>query len=292
MDFIAYPLLIAEGAEKIAEQCSPTYSNHFRIGGGKINLDGGNPGRTAYLRDPYYVQVEGFDADYRGYSSMTQDEMNATVESMYEVEVPIFVHALGDAAVDQAITAIRSASEKYPREDPRTWLIHLQIFHPNQMDALADLGVTLTFQITHNFYFGDFHNDYGYGPERTKKLNPMQSALDHGAGFSVTIHHDAPIHPVSQIDLIWMATNRETRSGKVYGPEERISVYDALRGATIEGAYQFFEEDRKGSIEEGKLADFVILDKNPLKVDVGTIKDIQVLETIKEGETVYLWPDQ
>jgi predicted amidohydrolase YtcJ len=113
----------------------------------------------------------------------------------------------------------------------------------------------------------------------------MATAINEG--FNVTFHHDSPVHPVSQIDIIWMAVNRTSRSGKLYGPKERISVYQALQASTINAAWQFFEEDSKGSLEVGKLADLVILDRNPLKVSKEDIQQIQVLETIKDGATVW-----
>ena len=245
-----------------------------------------HPTRTAYLREPYYRQAEGAALDYRGYSSIRkQEHIDQLVAGFYELVVPIYIHALGDAAVDQAIHSVGSAEAKFPRDDIRTQLIHLQLLHEDQMEALKRLDATLTFQITHNFHFADFHHEQTFGPERTAKLNPMKSALDRG--LSVTFHHDSPVHPVNQMDLIWIATHRSSRSGRVYGPEERLTPYQALRASTLESAWQFFEEDRKGSLVIGKLADLVILFANPLKVDLEKIKDIQILETIKEGQSIF-----
>jgi predicted amidohydrolase YtcJ len=286
IDLSAAVLSVTQSAEQTAKQFSLSYQDRFRVIGGKINLDGGSPGRTAFLREPYYTQDEGKPAGYRGYPSVTnQDELDAVVTSFYQAQIPLFIHALGDAAIDQAIRAVTVAQQAYPREDIRQQLIHLQVFQPDQIQALKALDVSLTFQNTHNYYFADFHASSTLGPERTGKLCPMATAIKEG--FNVTFHHDSPVHPVSQIDIIWMAVNRTSRSGKMYGPEERIGVYQALQASTINAAWQFFEEDSKGSLEVGKLADLVILDNNPLKVAPEDINQIQVLETIKEGATVW-----
>lgn len=262
------------------------YDRHLRVGGGKINLDGGSPGRTAFLRQPYYTPTPGKPEGYRGYSSIPdQDKLNQLVAGYYQQRVPVSIHALGDAAIDQCIAAVDFAQNQHPYADIRTQLIHLQVMQEDQFDSLQKLDVTLTFQNTHNYYFADFHYSTTLGPARTRKLNAMASAFQRN--FSTTFHHDSPVHPVDQILLIWIAVNRTGRSGTLYGPEERLSPYQALRAATIEAAYQFREEAHKGSLEVNKLADMVILSENPLKVDPVKIRDIQVLETIKEGEQVF-----
>jgi predicted amidohydrolase YtcJ len=197
----------------------------------------------------------------------------------------LYIHALGDAALDQAIEGLRRLPPENPGQRRRTQLIHVQQAQEDQLDALVELKATLTFQVAHNFYFGDFHREQIYGPARTARLNPAQSALQRG--LSVSIHHDSPVHPIDQFTLIWAAVNRLTRSGQVIGEAQKLTVLQALRASTIEAAYQFFEEDRKGSIEVGKLADLIILSQNPLEIDPLQLRNIQVLETIKEGETVY-----
>jgi predicted amidohydrolase YtcJ len=287
IDLASAVMAISQPAKETAQLVSRHYQQGFRVAGAKVNLDGGSPGRTAYLREPYFTQDVGVPADYRGYSSITQQQdLDDLVANYYKLETPIFIHALGDAAIDQAIHAVSAAQKNFPREDIRQQLIHLQVFQPDQMQALKKLDVSLTFQGTHNYYFADFHAANTLGPERTETLCPAGSAWREG--FNVTLHHDSPVHPVNQLDLIWIASNRTSRSGKLYGPHERLSVYQALQASTINAAWQFSEEDSKGSLEVGKLADLVILDKNPLKMDKRDIRNIEVIETIKEGRTV--WP--
>jgi predicted amidohydrolase YtcJ len=256
-----------------------------RVAGGKMILDGGSPGRTAFLREPYHQQLPG-ESGYRGYPAVEDSAVvKALVADYYQRDVPLIVHALGDAAVDQAIEAITAVELADPGVERRTQLIHVQQAQPDQLARLAELDVTITFQVAHNFYFGDFHEEVIYGPARTSRLNPAREAID--LGVSVTIHHDSPVHPVDQILLIWSAVNRVTRSGRVIGSEQRISVMEALEASTIEAAYQIFEEDRKGSLRPGKLADLVVLDRNPLEIDPMEIRNIGVVETYKEGRRIY-----
>ena len=147
------------------------------------------------------------------------------------------------------------------------------------------LQIIPSFFAMHTYYWGDWHTDETLGKERAYRISPAATALKKGMIF--TQHHDAPVALPSSIMILYTTVNRISRSGEVIGPDERISPYDALRSITTWAAYQYFEEDKKGTLKAGKLADFVILDKNPLKIDPKTIKDIQVLETIKEGKTVY-----
>jgi predicted amidohydrolase YtcJ len=285
IDIVAGIMYLGSSADEVAGIRSSTYRNHFRVAGGKINIDGGSPGRTAFLREPYYKQLPGED-NYRGYSSIkNQEDLNELVASYYAQDIPMFIHALGDAAVDQSIAAVSYAEAAHPGADRRTQLIHLQQVQDDQFDSLADLDVTLTFQVAHNFYFADFHAAEIYGPQRTAHLNPAGTAVDRG--FSVTIHHDSPVHPVDQFMLIWAAVERRSRSGKIWGEDERLSVMDALKASTINAAYQFHEEDSKGSIEVNKLANLIILDQNPLETDSSKLRDLRVLETIKEGVTIW-----
>ena len=284
LDVVAFPFYAFTPPEEVIELYRPDYDNHFRVGGLKLLLDGGSPGRTAYLRDPYHKQLPG-EEGYRGYARVAQAEINDIVARCFKCDLPLIIHALGDAALDQCIAALNVGQYVAPGPDRRTQLIHLQQVQEDQYDRLRDLDVTLTFQVAHNYYFGDFHEEQIYGPARTARLNPIASAL--ARGLSATIHHDSPVHPIDQLFLIWTVVNRLTRSDRVIGEGQRISGLEALKASTVDAAYQWREEDRKGSLAVGKLADFVLLDRNPLDIDPVEIKDIRVLETIKEGRTIY-----
>ena len=284
LDVAAFSFFAFTSPEEAVETYRPDYENHFRMAGFKLLLDGGSPGRTAYLREPYHKQLPG-EVDYRGYARIAQGEINDIVTRCFKCDLPLIIHALGDAALDQCIAGLNVGHYVAPGQDRRTQLIHLQQVQEDQFDRLRDLDVTLTFQVAHNYYFGDFHEEHTYGPARTRRLNPIASALDRG--LSATIHHDSPVHPIDQLLLVWSAVNRLTRSGRVIGPAQCISVLDALKASTINAAYQWREEDRKGSLAVGKLADLVLLERNPLDIAPVEIKDIAILETIKEGQTIY-----
>ena len=282
VSFIYAPLLDRFGKDSLPEK---SYRNGVRVGGVKLVLDGGSPGRTAYLREPYYVQLQGED-HYRGYPHYReQEQLNGEIAHYYGLGIPLNIHALGDAAVDQALIAISTAEKQYPGKIRRTNLIHLQVVGEDQIDIMRNLDVTLTFQANHNYDFGDLHRTYILGPERAAHLNPARSAMDHG--INTTIHHDAPVHPVDQFAVISAAVNRITRSGFLLGKDQRISVAEALKASTINAAYQYFEEESKGSIEPGKQADFIILSDNPLTMDPRHLAQIRILKTIKAGRTVY-----
>jgi len=163
-------------------------------------------------------------------------------------------------------------------------IIHSQFVRPEQLNSYARIGAVPSFFTNHAFFWGDVHVK-NLGAERAAFLSPLRSAIARGLHF--TNHSDYAVTPLDPMFILWTATERTTRSGVVLGPDERVTVAEALRAITIDAAYQYFEEASKGSIEPGKLADFVILDRNPENATGQALRSIRVLETIKEGETVY-----
>jgi hypothetical protein len=285
IDIVAYPDIQSAAHVIQPPLLSLTYSNHFRIGGAKLSLDGSPQGKTAWLTKPYLVPPTGKDRNYVGYPAMTDDQANAFVDEAFKNGWQVLAHCNGDAAADQFIQAVRIATEKYGPHDRRPVMIHAQIVREDQLDAMKALGIIPSFFGMHTYYWGDWHRDSVLGPDRADRISPAASALERGMIF--TEHHDAPVAMPSSIMILHSQVNRTTRSGLVLGPEQRVSAIDAIKSITINAAYQHFEDRTKGSLEPGKLADLVILDRNPLSVDPMTIKDIRVIETIKEGETIY-----
>ncbi len=286
IDVVAYPdYWLAREVLEGNSWLSRHYVAHFRIGGVKGNLDGSPQGKTAWLSEPYHVPPPGQDADYAGYPMLEEEQAMVMFDDAYAKGWQIINHANGDAAMDQMIRAARAATEKYGAADRRTVGVHSQTIRPDQLDAYKELGIIPSFFGMHTFYWGDWHRDSVLGPERAAFISPAKAAIDRGMIY--TQHHDAPVALPNSIAILATQVNRTTRSGEVLGPDQRVSVYDALRSITSNAAYQYFEEDRKGTIEVGKLADFVILDRNPLEVESQKLWDLQVLETIKEGQTVF-----
>ncbi len=286
IDVAAYPDLQADQEFMKNTGTSRIYDRHFRVAGIKLSLDGSPQGKTAWLSEPYKHPPAGQPKDYRGYPAIPDaDDRQALVDLAFEKDWQVLAHTNGDAASDALIDAVEKATEKYGKKDRRTVMIHAQTVREDQLDRMKTLGMIPSFFSLHTFYWGDWHRDEILGKERAYRISPTVSALKRGMWF--TEHHDAPVALPSSIMILHTTVNRTSRSGDVIGPEQRVSPYIALKSITDWAARQYFEENEKGTLAAGKLADLVILDRNPLTVKPETIKDIRVLETIKEGKTVY-----
>ncbi len=265
---------------------SRTYKGRYRMAGMKIVLDGSPQGRTAWRTVPYLLPPDGQKPGYKGYPSIPDTkELEALFDEAYQKGWPVHVHANGDAAIDQMIEAIRPAQQKDGPGDRRHTLIHGQFLRKDQIPVLKELQIIPSLFPMHTFYWGDWY-DQIIGPELAQQISPMRSVLD--AGMIATSHTDAPVALPNLMQVMWATVNRTSRSGKVMGPDERLTPVEALKTITLWGAYEHFEEKAKGSLEPGKLADLVILSDNPLTIDPAKINTIQVMETIKEGRTVYV----
>jgi predicted amidohydrolase YtcJ len=194
-------------------------------------------------------------------------------------------HSNGEAASDQLIAFIEAARKEYGGEDRRSVLIHGQFLREDQVDSLNRLEIMPSLFPMHTFYWGDWHREHTVGPQLADNISPTAWCVRRGIKFSS--HHDAPVAFPDSMRVLDATVTRRSRSGDIIGPEQRVDVMTALKAMTIWPAWQHFEEETKGSIEVGKLADFVILDKNPLDVDPETLDQIKVTETIKEGVTVF-----
>ena len=285
LDIVSYVDILSNREAANSKYQGKTYTNKYRVGGVKLNLDGSPQGKTAWLSHPYFIPPSGEPKDYHGYESMTEEEAYKHVADAYQNNLQILAHCNGDSAIDQYITAVSKANEEFGNDDRRTVIIHAQTAREDQLDSFVKEKIWPSFFPMHTFYWGDYHVDSVLGKERAYKISPTNTALKKGLKF--TSHHDAPVALPSSIRVLSATVTRSSRSGQIIGPEERIGSYLALKALTDWAAYQHFEEGSKGTIEVGKVADFVILDKNPVKVDPMMLSNLQVLQTIKGGETVY-----
>lgn len=290
IDVVSYPDILTLGDSKVME--SPYYGRdylqHLRIGGVKLVLDGSPQGKTAWLGQPYFKAPEGQPANYVGYSVVPTDKANDMVTKAFQNGWQILVHANGDAAIDQFIGAVRVAGERVPGSDRRPVLIHGQTLRKDQVVQLDTLGIFPSLFPMHTFYWGDWHRESVLGPERAENISPIGWVLARGMRF--TSHHDAPVALPSTIRVLDSTVNRTTRTGRVLGAEHRTDPTTALKSMTLWAAHQHFEEDRKGSIEPGKLADFVVLSDNPVTMPRAQLSALKVVQTIKEDKSLYIAP--
>jgi predicted amidohydrolase YtcJ len=264
---------------------SKEYNNHYRIAGLKLTLDGSPQGRTAWRTTPYLLPPPGEKKTYLGYPAIANDkDVEAIYKNAFKNNWQIITHGNGDAAIDQMIRGIKPAIAEYGNNDRRNTLIHGQYVRTDQLDSLKKLKVIASLFPLHTFYWGDWHKQI-IGDSLGNKISPTRTALN--KGLRITIHTDAPVALPNLMRMVWTAVNRTSRSGKIIGDGEQLSPYEAMKCLTEWSAYQHFEEGKKGTLTKGKLADLVVLDKNPLKVVPDDIKDIVVMETIKEGKSIY-----
>ena len=288
IDIVTYPMAMNAALDDLADlmethrDIARTYKNHVKIGGYKVVLDGSPQGKSAWMSEPYEDS-----GDYRGYPRLTDEQLHTSIRRALTDGQQLLTHCNGDASAQQLLDIYEEelALSDHPDKDSlRPVMIHCQTVREDQLDRMQKLEMIPSIFVCHTWYWGDIHLK-NFGEKRGRRISPVRSALDRGLVYN--FHTDTPVTQPKMLHTVWTAVNRMTRSGAEIGPEQCIGVYDALKGITINAAYAYFEEDSKGSIKEGKRADLVILDKNPLKVDKMAIRDINVLETIKDGVTIY-----
>jgi len=286
IDVVAYPFFtdFDRVLEKNPLGTWGKYINRVKLGGAKITLDGSPQGRTAYFTKPYLTGGPGGEKNWRGEPGFPEDDVKAFVKKVYDLGLPLNIHANGDAAIDELLRAHEFAAAGDLSRQRHVTVIHSQFVRPDQLDKFVAYKITPSFFTLHTFYFGDTHV-LQRGKEQAFFLSPMRTAID--KGLRPTNHTDFVVAPLDQMFVMWSAVNRLSRGGVVIGPDQRITPLEALKAITINAAYQYSEEASKGTLEPGKLADLVILDRNPLKVDPMSIKDIKVVATIKDGRTIY-----
>jgi len=258
-------------------------SNLF-VGGVKLFTDGSPQGLTAYFTETYLVDGPTGEKTWRGEPTLPEGQLDQLVADFVTQDIRIAIHANGDAGIDLAISSLRKAGVN-AGQGRRDLVIHSQFMRPDQLDQYLELGITPSFFTNHVFFWGDVHIK-NLGEERASFASPMKAAKDKGIRFSN--HSDFSVTPLDPFMTLWTATARMTRSNKVLGADQRVGMITALKAITLDAAYQRFEEYVKGSIAVGKNADLVVLSDDPLSLPADQIRSLQVLETIKDGKTIFL----
>lgn len=286
IDVVAYPF-ITEVDKVLAELPVSEwtkYHHRFKVGGVKITMDGSPQGRTAFFTAPYLTGGPGGEKNWAGEPTFPQDVANQMVKKVYDLDVPLILHCNGDAAIDAFLTAYEFARAGDYSRPWNVTTIHTQFMRKDQIPAFVKYKVRPSFYTLHTYYFAEAHIE-NRGKEQAMYISPMRDAID--AGLRPTNHTDFVVAPLDQMFMLWSAVNRISRAGAEIGPGQRITPLEGLKAMTIWAAEQYDEQASKGSLEPGKRADIVILDQNPLKVSPMAIKDIKVIETIKDGKTIY-----
>ena len=286
IDIVAYPFItdVDNVLKLIPLEDWQTYKNKFKIGGVKITVDGSPQGRTAFFTTPYLDGGPGGEENWTGELTFPQDMVNDMVKKVFEMKVPLILHCNGDGAIDSFIEGYEYARNGDYTSPWNVTTIHSQFMRKDQMPKFIEYNVRPSFYTLHTYYFYEAHLK-NRGFEQAQYISPVRDAID--LGMRPTNHTDFVVAPLDQMMMLWSAVNRISRAGAEVGISQSITPYEGLQTMTLYVAEQFDEADVKGSLEVGKLADLVILDKDPLKVPATEIKDIAIIETLKEGVSVY-----
>lgn len=253
-----------------------------RLVGWKIVTDGSNQGFTGRQREPY------FGTDSVGLFYVEPETLKEKVATRAAQGWPLVMHGNGDAAIDSILDAAQSASDAGVDVGSLRFRIeHCSILHDDQIRRIKSLGMGPSFLINHVHYWGHVMRDRVFGSEKVSLLDRCASV--ERAGIPWTIHTDAPVSPLGTLHKIRVAVARDLwkEPDTVLAPDERVSVEAAIRAVTSTAAWQCHSEDVIGSLEPGKLADFVILEADPRSVEPTAISDITVCETWMEGRQVF-----
>ena len=289
IDVIAYPFItdLEKILSKYPKETWGRYENGLKIGGVKITIDGSPQGRTAFFTKPYLTGGPGGEKNWKGELSFPEPVIAKAVKAVYDLGVPLNLHANGDGAIDAFLRVHEAAAAGDPGKDRNITMIHSQFVRKDQLDKYVQYKIRPSLYTLHTYYFAEAHIA-NRGRQQADYISPMRDAID--KGLVPTNHTDFVVAPLDQMFMMWSAVNRVSRGGEVVGADQRVTPLEALKAMTINVAHQYGEQDSKGTLAVGKRADLVILDKNPLKVEPMAIKDIKVVETIKDGKQVYVRP--
>ena len=250
----------------------------IKVGPLKLTCDGSISERTARLSKPYVGRPDDF-----GIIVADEEELYSYAGRAHRDGWQIGIHANGDVAIDMTLTLYERLQKEFPRTDPRHRIEHCTLVNPSLIGRIKALGAIPTPFSTYVYYHGEKMSEYG--AERLDWMFPVRSFLD--AGIKVTQASDYPPGPFEPMMALQSSVTRIDMNGNLWGARQRVSVEEALLVGTLHGAYASFEENLKGSIEPGKLADLVVLEQDPTQVDPLSIVDIPIQRTMVGGRWVY-----
>lgn len=256
--------------------------DYLRFIGIKYISDGSTQGLTAALNEPYSYPK---GSKWSGVLNYKDSDIYASMKSYFDQGWQISTHSNGDKAIDQALNSYEKLLTGNPKpQDRRLRIEHFTVNNEEQVKKAVKLGVVPSFTIGHVDYWGSAFHDHIIGPERAKRIDPAGDFKRAGGRF--TLHSDTPVSNVGPLNYVSEEVTRlwQLPPQKVLGPTQAVSVDDAIRAITIDAAYQIFVDNIVGSLEVGKQADFVVLEKNPRKTPPAEIRNIRVKETWIDGK--------
>ena len=259
--------------------------DQLRFIGVKYISDGSTQGLTAALTKPYAYPK---NSQWSGELDFKDAEIYASAKSFFDQGWQISTHANGDKAIDQTLATYSKLLADSSKQDRRLRIEHFTINNQSQVTKAVKLGVIPSFTIGHVDYWGAAFNNHLVGPDRAKRIDPAGDFKRAGGKF--TLHSDTPVSPVGPLNYISEEVTRlwQLPPQKALGPDQAVSVDDAIRAVTIDAAYQLFADNIVGSLEVGKQADFVVLEKNPRQTPPADIRNIKVKGTWVDGKPVSL----
>ena len=250
----------------------------LRVGAVKVFVDGGFTGPSAYTIDPYRSEP-----GFHGSLDIDEEELRALVQQAHETGWQMGFHAIGDAAIQLIVNYFAEAIQSSPRDNHRHYLNHFTVRPPSEVMALmAKHQIAITQQANFTYTLEGRYVEY-LREDHAAHNNPLRSPMDHGVFVALS----SDILPIGPMVGIYAAVTRKGSSGAIYAPEERLTMEEAIRGYTRNGAYITFEEDIKGTLEPGKLADMIVLSEDLLTIDPERILDVVVEKTIVGGRILF-----
>ena len=255
----------------------PSYNTNRLLFGPQVKLyaDG------AFFAEAMQLDPPGYKDGHEGQWMMPPDRLKQLIALWWANGYDVHIHCNGSMALSLILDTLEKAQATHPGKGQRLVIEHFGVSTPEQAERIAKLGVAVSANPYYLYTMAETYGEGSLGPERASEIVCLGSLRKNGVPFA--LHSDFTMSPIDPLLLAWIAVNRVTAKGTEMAPQEKISVYDALKAVTANAAYVLRLEDEVGSLKEGKKADFVVLEDNPLKIDPMKLKDTRIVETVFEG---------